>query len=411
MQFPQKGYRPFPSWTITIVLLLGATTPLYANTRTRLDIAARLTLSNLAVTEPLYEEGEFAEGEGELEGEVQNTLTVSPENQTLGAEPADVFFVITCPVSWEATSDAEWATPTPASGTGSGILTVSCQANEGAERIAYITITGEDTTPDSVQVSVQQLGTNSLAVVPSAISVSAASGSIVFSVYTTTAWTLVSDSSWAVPSPLSGEGNSVVTVTYSANTNTLRTARITVTGRDTEPASVFLLVTQAGAPPEGEQENEGEEETPWWETGYWSSYAGIVAVIGLAYGILWLAEDPPSPCVVASAAYGTSFSGEIVILRLFRDRILLKSPVGIAFVDLYYRSGPYLADYVSAHPHLALLIRLVLVPIVAVLFMLLFAPEAGILFFGVTCSLCIGFIMFLSYRKLHKPNYSLRSER
>ena len=75
-----------------------------------------------------------------------------------------------------------------------------------------------------------------------------------------------------------------------------------------------------------EGEKEGEEES----TGEsiflsWEQYAAMGGVIGLALGIIWLAEESPSPCMVATAAYGTPLSPHINILRRFRDQILLNT--------------------------------------------------------------------------------------
>lgn len=120
-------------------------------------------------------------------------------------------------------------------------------------------------------------------------------------------------------------------------------------------------------------DNGGDDDACFLSTLPWDLYGGIAAVVGLAYGILWLAED--SPCMVASAAYGTPMAAEISLLRRFRDTWLLNSAIGTAFVDLYYRNGGMVADYVGQHAWAARAVRLVLYPILFFVALALFVPQ------------------------------------
>jgi hypothetical protein len=70
-------------------------------------------------------------------------------------------------------------------------------------------------------------------------------------------------------------------------------------------------------------------------------------------------------CFIATAAYGTPMAQEIQILREFRDEYLLTNPVGRAFVDLYYRISPPIAEFITEHPTLKPIVRAGLVPAVA----------------------------------------------
>ena len=72
-----------------------------------------------------------------------------------------------------------------------------------------------------------------------------------------------------------------------------------------------------------------------------------------------------TPCFIATAAYGTPMASEIQILRSFRDKYLLTTPSGQAFVDLYYKVSPPIADFVTGHPSLKPVVRAGLVPAVA----------------------------------------------
>ncbi len=140
-------------------------------------------------------------------------------------------------------------------------------------------------------------------------------------------------------------------------------------------AKQSLLYAEGETSGEGEGEGEGESEG---EPGLldefpWRYYAQAVGVVLLALGIVWAAEDPPSPCMVATAAYGTPMAAQLTLLRMFRDAYLLESPIGMAFVDVYYRSGTVAAAYVSNHDWAAWAVRQALRPLLFVAaFMLLF---------------------------------------
>jgi hypothetical protein len=76
---------------------------------------------------------------------------------------------------------------------------------------------------------------------------------------------------------------------------------------------------------------------------------------------------PPSGsgCFIATAAYGTSTTEQIDVLREFRDVVLLESTVGSKFVVLYYQLSPPVADFISGNNFLRTLIRELLIdPIV-----------------------------------------------
>jgi uncharacterized repeat protein (TIGR02543 family) len=80
-------------------------------------------------------------------------------------------------------------------------------------------------------------------------------------------------------------------------------------------------------------------------------------------------KEPPSGttggCFIATAAYGTPIAKEIQILRQFRDEYLLTNPPGQALVALYYRVSPPIAKFITEHPSLKPIVRVGLVPAVA----------------------------------------------
>jgi hypothetical protein len=73
-----------------------------------------------------------------------------------------------------------------------------------------------------------------------------------------------------------------------------------------------------------------------------------------------------SGCFIATAAYGSYLHPQVQLLRQFRDEYLLTNAPGRAFVSLYYRFSPQLADVIARHSVLRSIARLLLTPVVAV---------------------------------------------
>ncbi|WP_446011807.1 SGNH/GDSL hydrolase family protein [Candidatus Electrothrix sp.] len=75
-------------------------------------------------------------------------------------------------------------------------------------------------------------------------------------------------------------------------------------------------------------------------------------------------------CFIATAAYGTAFEPQVMLLKKFRDLYLLTNRPGTRFVQLYYTYSPPIADFIRQHEALRLLVRLLLLPLLATSFFL-----------------------------------------
>ncbi len=84
----------------------------------------------------------------------------------------------------------------------------------------------------------------------------------------------------------------------------------------------------------------------------------------------WTAGEPDE-CFIATAAYGSKLAPGVTILRQFRDKKLLTSIPGQTFVSCYYRVSPPIAEYIANNSFLKVLIRALLLPVIAVSYMVM----------------------------------------
>jgi len=72
-------------------------------------------------------------------------------------------------------------------------------------------------------------------------------------------------------------------------------------------------------------------------------------------------------CFVGTAVFGTDMEPRLEPLRAFRDRWLMKTSAGRAFVTGYYKYSPPLADYIAERGWMRILVRNMLLPIIGFL--------------------------------------------
>lgn len=82
-------------------------------------------------------------------------------------------------------------------------------------------------------------------------------------------------------------------------------------------------------------------------------------------------DRPDKRCFIATAAFGSSDSPYVQILRDFRDRYLMDSMLGRIFVNVYYSVSPSIADFIENHPPARVVVRYALFPLIGMTFLLL----------------------------------------
>jgi len=113
------------------------------------------------------------------------------------------------------------------------------------------------------------------------------------------------------------------------------------------------------------------------------------------------ATGPKTACFIATATYGSELSPEVQLLRNFRDNSLAKTKTGssflIVFNSWYYSFSPYVASYVSDHSVVRGVMKGILYPLIAFVFLasglysqLSEYPELATLLSGLLVSWLIG---------------------
>jgi hypothetical protein len=90
---------------------------------------------------------------------------------------------------------------------------------------------------------------------------------------------------------------------------------------------------------------------------------GLTAISSVQIDILNNAGRD-SRCFIATAVYGSPREPQVLLLREFRDRHLLTTAWGRAFVDVYYRCSPAAAEYLRTHELARRATRCALTPVI-----------------------------------------------
>ena len=109
------------------------------------------------------------------------------------------------------------------------------------------------------------------------------------------------------------------------------------------------------------------------------------------------------PCVIATVTFGSEITPEVQFLRNFRDRLVLSTRAGSAFMSIfnmwYYSFSPQVADFIATHDTTRGPVRIGLYPLISILQVssaaysaLASAPEFAVVTAGVVASALIGLV-------------------
>ena len=96
-------------------------------------------------------------------------------------------------------------------------------------------------------------------------------------------------------------------------------------------------------------------------------------------------------CFIATAAFGSPFQSQVMLLKRFRDQCLLPNSPGRLFVRLYYRYSPPIARIIARHDILRRLVRVGLCPLIGLAYLLVDVSSGGtiLLFMVALCGMSI----------------------
>ena len=101
-------------------------------------------------------------------------------------------------------------------------------------------------------------------------------------------------------------------------------------------------------------------------------------------------------CFIATAAYGSPLHSYVRILRDFRDKWLMPSKFCRLLVELYYRYSPFVADLITKHRILKVVVRVSLLPLIALSYTILhFGPVITVTMLVFIFMLPVFIILFL----------------
>jgi hypothetical protein len=103
--------------------------------------------------------------------------------------------------------------------------------------------------------------------------------------------------------------------------------------------------------------------------------ASTSIIMDNSYSVTANFQGSGSGCCVATASCGNPTATELQILREFRDEYLLTSPLGEALVEFYYTVSPPMAEFVTEHPSLKPIVRVGLMPAVAITSIVINTPP------------------------------------
>lgn len=111
-----------------------------------------------------------------------------------------------------------------------------------------------------------------------------------------------------------------------------------------------------------------EQITP--NTVYYVRAYAVLSDDTVIYGnnVIFKTEDA---CFIATAAYGSMLERHVLILREFRDRVMMANSIGKRLVGMYYGVSPGIAGFIAEYEVLRTVVRVILLPIILLAYFIL----------------------------------------
>lgn len=134
---------------------------------------------------------------------------------------------VTCSGGWKVSDVPAWISVAPSTGTGNGIVTLTPSTNTGLEsRSATISIISTDNNSLKKEIRVSQ-NPYVFSIDKSTEKVTSAETKVEIKLKSSSAWTALSNQTWAKLDKGNGSGNATITLTVSKNTSSAREATVT----------------------------------------------------------------------------------------------------------------------------------------------------------------------------------------
>ena len=214
------------------------------NGNTSINIPLDISVIDVTIRCSNYKAGDVRIGGMEFAKSLKY-LDVTPLEQNIGYSSGSTTFSVNSNSNWDISSDADWLTVSPGSGTGNEILTVNYSDNSVTKpRTCRITVNSGEISKEILII--QDARPFELTVSPDEKDVEYTGDSITFNIESNTNWEIHTTSDWLSVKPETGINNGTLSVIYTENWNTShRIDTITVSGSG---ITREVIVTQGARP-------------------------------------------------------------------------------------------------------------------------------------------------------------------
>ncbi len=170
-------------------------------------------------------------------------LSVSSYNLTVAAQAnSSNTFVVLSNISWNVSSNQNWLTVSPATGSNSGTVTITAQASQiTTTRSATITVAGSNGVSNQTINVIQSPGVAALSVSTNTVNIDA-NNLGTFDILSNTEWSISSNQSWLNILTTSGSGNTTINMIAQKNTTgKIRAAAVVIVGTGVSLQAISVI--------------------------------------------------------------------------------------------------------------------------------------------------------------------------